>query len=45
MENELKRIKSVLDLCPTNEEKIAFLLRQIEWLLKTRDSYKNQKVS
>jgi hypothetical protein len=42
MEDELARIKSVLNECPTNEDKIAFLLRQVEWLLKTRDSYKKQ---
>lgn len=44
MENELERIKSVLNECLTNEDKIAFLLRQVEWLLKTRDSYKEQAV-
>jgi hypothetical protein len=42
MEHELERIKSVLDMCPTDDDKIAFLLRQVEWLLKTRDSYKEQ---
>jgi hypothetical protein len=43
MENELNRIKSVLDMYPTNEDKIDFLLRQIEWLIKSRNQYKTKE--
>jgi hypothetical protein len=40
MENELEGIKSVLDMYEENEDKIAFLLRQVELLIQSRDYYK-----
>jgi hypothetical protein len=40
MENELERIKSILDMYEENEDKIAFLLRQVELLIQSRDYYK-----
>lgn len=42
MEDELERIKHVLEIYQTNEAKIDFLLRQVEWLVKVNDSYKTQ---
>ena len=42
MEDELERIKHVSDMYQKDEDKIAFLLRQIEWLLQSRNAYKEQ---
>ena len=42
MEDELERIKHVLDTYKTDRDKVAFLLRQFEWLLKVNNAYKSQ---
>lgn len=40
MDNEFERIKEILNMYQTNEDKINFLLRQVEMLLNSRDYYK-----
>ena len=42
MEDEFERIKSILEMHETAEAKIAFLLRQVEWLTQVNKSYKQQ---
>lgn len=40
MDDELERIKYVLDMYEEDRGKIAFLLRQVEWLISSREDYK-----
>ena len=39
MGEEFEKIKATLELYQTTEDKVAFLLRQVEWLLQVKDAY------